>query len=485
MQRSLNLTARLRINQLHETLFSMTTMEEYPDLSDDDVKKIEEAMDFFDVHLRGKRAKAVPLVKEEYGEGFQGSNRNFIKGIWPNKGDTFLLENTKSNDNGEIVKNYYPLKYTVHLALGIPEWGGKFTSNRLEIKIKATPIKYVHKLKKEDWLNDKGVDVWGGSSSEVKETKSIPTKKSPSPIVNTEVIMDIIKRRKLVILEGVPGTGKTHIYKSIKKEKYFKYTRFLTFHPSSDYSTFVGGIRPGKNETTGKLVFNPTKGHLLKILDESKKGRVLLWIDELNRANVPRVFGDLISLIGNKKPPKLRIPNVGIIEAEEKLSLTKDQIKNLHIVATMNTSDRSVTPLDAALRRRFNFIRLQPMSKVELFEVDDTNKDIDFRAIEEEITCFEQLNECLNKNMGVDAMMGHSYLFEMGEFADDDSKRKLLWKYSILPNIIDTLLISHNFELIPEINTIIGNNTELKLVDSAQNGVGKGLGRMILVGEVP
>jgi 5-methylcytosine-specific restriction protein B len=373
------------------------------------------------------------------------------------------------------------LKYTVHLALGITEWQGKFTSNRLETKIKATSIKYVHKEKEEDWLKDKGVDVWGGSSSEVKETKSIVTKKSPSPLVNTESIKSIIMRRKLVILEGVPGTGKTHIYKSIKKD--FEYATFLTFHPSSDYSTFVGGIRPGENEY-GELVFNPTKGHLLKILDEAKDGLVLLWIDELNRANVPRVFGDLISLIGNKNPPDLHIPNVGLEEEEETLSLLPEQIQNLHIVATMNTSDRSVTPLDAALRRRFNFMRLHPMSQEELFTIEDSKTDINFRGIKEDITCFEKLNKCLNENMGTDAMMGHSYLFEMSKFADEDSKRKLLWKFSILPNIIDTLLISQNFELINEINTIIKNNTGLELVDSAQDGVGKGLGRMILVEEV-
>jgi hypothetical protein len=309
----------------------------------------------------------------------------------------------------------------------------------------------------------------------MKSSKSIPTKKSPSPIVNAEYIIDVINRRKLVILEGVPGTGKTHIYKSIKKD--FEYATFLTFHPSSDYSTFVGGIRPGKDETTGKLVFNPTKGHLLNILDNAKDGSVLLWIDELNRANVPRVFGDLISLIGNKKPPDLHIPNVGL-EEEENLSLLPEQIQNLHIVATMNTSDRSVTPLDAALRRRFNFIRLHPMGEEDLFKTD--LKD-DFLKIKDDITCFEQLNKCLNENMGTDAMMGHSYLFEMSKFADDDSKRKLLWKFSILPNIIDTLLISQNFELINEINPIIKNNTGLKLVDSARDGVGKGLGRMILV----
>ena len=460
----------------------MAILESYPDLSDGDVDKIQETMDFFDEHLRGKNAKQVPIVKEEYGDEFQGSNSNFTKGNWPQSGNTFLLEKSTFNEDGESIKKYYPLKYTVHLALRITEWKGKFTSNRLETKIKATSIKYVHKKKKEDWLGDKGVDIWGSYSPKVKIIKSIVTKKAPSSQSKIDAIKSIILRRKLVILEGVPGTGKTHIYESIKEE--FDYATFLTFHPSSDYSTFVGGIRPGKNETSGKLVFNPTKGHLLNILDKANNGKVILWIDELNRANVPRVFGDLISLIGNKNPPELHIPNVGIEETGEKISLTKKQIEHLHIVGTMNTSDRSVTPLDAALRRRFNFIRLHPMNKSELFKIEDSNSEIQFRAIEEDIVCFEDLNCLLNKHMGSDAIMGHSYLFEMSKYADDESKRALLWKYSILPNIIDTILIGQNFELINEINNMIQENTGLKLVDSAQNEVGKGLGRMILVEEV-
>lgn len=299
---------------------------------------------------------------------------------------------------------------------------------------------------------------------------------------NIDSLLEMILRRKLVILEGVPGTGKTHIYDSIKGK--FNHATFLTFHPSSDYSTFVGGIRPSRNAVTKKLVFHPTMGHLLNVLDNATRGTVILWIDELNRANVPRVFGDLISLIGNKNPPELHIPNVGIQGVDQIIKLTPKQIKHLHIVGTMNTSDRSVTPLDAALRRRFNFIRLHPMTKSDLFAIETSNSEFTFKAIEKDIDCFEALNQLLIENMGSDAIMGHSYLFEMSKHAKEDSKRKLLWKYSILPNIIDTLLISQNFELIKEINNIIEQYTGLNLVDSAQNGFGKGIGRMILVEEV-
>lgn len=292
--------------------------------------------------------------------------------------------------------------------------------------------------------------------------------------------LDMIKRRRFVILEGVPGTGKTHIFKEIQKLGYFDCTRFLTFHPSSDYSSFIGGIRPGSEDE--KLIFNPTKGHLLNILEEAKKGPVLLWIDELNRANVPRVFGDLISLIGNSDPPALQILNAGL--DDDKLELTDEQKKNLHIVATMNTSDRSVTPLDAALRRRFSFVRLQPMNEQELSKVHAAFSD---KELEKDVGCFLNLNEILRDSMGEDAILGHSYLFEMFvEWTDDEgewwairdvNELLMIWQFSILPNIVDTLMLTQNFKQIGGINkTLSDYNIPLYLETQ-----GHGLGKMILI----
>lgn len=307
-----------------------------------------------------------------------------------------------------------------------------------------------------------------------------PDEKEIGYVSPESTTLDLIKRRKFVILEGVPGTGKTHIFKEIKKTGYFDYTRFLTFHPSSDYSSFIGGIRPGSEDE--KLIFNPTKGHLLNILEEAKEGPVLLWIDELNRANVPRVFGDLISLIGNSEPPELQILNAGL--DDDKLELTDEQKKNLYIVATMNTSDRSVTPLDAALRRRFNFVRLQPMDKQELSEAHVAFSETE---LEQHVGCFLNLNEILRNSMGEDAILGHSYLFEMIEEGVDDNgewyrirdqnELLMIWKFSILPNIVDTLMLTQNFELIDKINEALSNYK----IPLALETLGHGLGEMILV----
>ena len=102
----------------------MSDLERYPDLTDEHVKKILETMDFFDEHLRGKKAEEVSMIKERYGEQFVlPSNSNFTRGKWPTKRNTFLLERAIQLGNSET-KRYYPLKYTVHLALGISKWDG-------------------------------------------------------------------------------------------------------------------------------------------------------------------------------------------------------------------------------------------------------------------------------------------------------------------------------------------------------------------------
>ena len=252
--------------------------------------------------------------------------------------------------------------------------------------------------------------------------------------------LSILSKCKYLILEGVPGTGKTYLYHQIKERKiHLHYTRFVTFHPSSDYTDFIGGIRPYTKDN--KLSFQPTKGHLLKVLDQAQHGPVLLWIDEINRANVPRVFGDLISILGSKSPPEtpFRIPNVGL--PNDELQLTNEQHKNLYIVATQNTSDRSITPLDSAIRRRFWFYRLSPLEDPALLRQQ-------FPGIQEHVDLYSAINKLLKEKIGADAQFGHSYLYEMGEDPTN------VWRYSILPNIIDTM-VSTQIDITEELNGLV------------------------------
>jgi 5-methylcytosine-specific restriction endonuclease McrBC GTP-binding regulatory subunit McrB len=266
-------------------------------------------------------------------------------------------------------------------------------------------------------------------------------------------IISILDANRFIILEGIPGVGKTHLFNQLKEEKIGKKkidkTYFLTFHPSTDYSDFVGGIKPGITSKK-KLQFQPSPGRILNAINDAKNGKsVLIWIDEINRANVPQVFGDLITLLGNSNPPTLNIPSVGLDDDLLELNNPKGLYgMNFYIVATLNQSDKSVTPLDAAIRRRFGFLSL-------------TNLPIDHKDIQsltkipdDEKNKFYTLNEFLANDIGPEEQIGHSYLFKLNKL-QNLQERTLFWRHKIIPNVIEFLPRNKSLNLHKPINAIL------------------------------
>jgi 5-methylcytosine-specific restriction endonuclease McrBC GTP-binding regulatory subunit McrB len=279
---------------------------------------------------------------------------------------------------------------------------------------------------------------------------------------NVEEIASLLESDRFIILEGIPGVGKTHLFNKLEEKKLFDKTYFLTFHPSTDYSEFVGGIKPGVT-TQNKLQFKPSQGHILNAIDEAKNGKkILVWIDELNRGNVPQIFGDLITLLGNSDPPTLDIPSVGLID--DVLRLEEKGLYGLefYVVATLNQSDKSVTPLDAAIRRRFGFFPLTnlPIDAPEIKKLANISN--------EEKEKFYSLNEFLSTNIGPEEQLGHSYLFKLDKLKEVD-KKKLFWQHKIIPNIIEFLPKNKSHDLHDSINTILADKDLGIEMEGAEN----------------
>lgn len=229
------------------------------------------------------------------------------------------------------------------------------------------------------------------------------------------------------IYYGPPGTGKTYKTKEhairtcIGKDKYEKnraeddfkrllangQVEFTTFHQSYDYADFVVGFKP---ETVGDtMVFKPKPGLLLRIAKRARENpsqQYLLIMDEVNRGNISKIFGELITLIEKDKraggdfPLRITLPCAcpGYLEGEnhDQFSLPS----NVHFLGTMNTADRSIALLDTALRRRFRFKEMAPDPKL----LPTNLSGINLKSL------LEKLNKALRDKLTRDHQIGHAWL---------------------------------------------------------------------------
>ena len=196
--------------------------------------------------------------------------------------------------------------------------------------------------------------------------------------------------------------------KTREKEDFYK---FITFHQSYSYEEFVEGIKPviSDDEEYNTISYEYNKGIFKEICQKANSdpnNKYLLIIDEINRGNISKIFGELITLI---ETDKRVIPNGDInfentkIEGDQllvTLPYTKSKFgvpSNLYILGTMNTSDRSIASIDIALRRRFKFKEMMPNSDL----VADF--DIEFNKI------FNDLNNKIKLLLDRDHQIGHSY----------------------------------------------------------------------------
>lgn len=165
-------------------------------------------------------------------------------------------------------------------------------------------------------------------------------------------------RKKHVVFQGPPGTGKTFVAERLARLMVSETTGFsdvVQFHPGYAYEDFIQGIRPRLIE--GRLTYELESGRFVLFCEKARgrDGRApcVLVIDEINRANLSKVFGELMYLL------EYRDKTIPLAAGGERFQIPE----NVYIIGTMNTADRSIALVDHALRRRFQFIRLRPEYK--------------------------------------------------------------------------------------------------------------------------
>ncbi|MDJ0515925.1 MAG: AAA family ATPase [Trichodesmium sp. MO_231.B1] len=195
-----------------------------------------------------------------------------------------------------------------------------------------------------------------------------------------------IDRKKQAIFQGPPGIGKTFLAQKLAQHLISGgdgFWELIQFHPAYTYEDFIQGIRPQSED--GKLTYPVVPGRFLKFCQKAAlcQDTCVLIIDEINRANLSQVFGELMYLL------EYRDAKISLAGSEELFSIPE----NVRIIGTMNTADRSIALVDHALRRRFAFITLSP--NYEILRQYHQEIDTDF-LVEGLIKLLEAVNQEIN-----------------------------------------------------------------------------------------
>ncbi|MEX2193912.1 MAG: AAA family ATPase [Thermoleophilaceae bacterium] len=240
-------------------------------------------------------------------------------------------------------------------------------------------------------------------------------------------LVDLLATRRQVVVYGPPGTGKTWLARRIALHAFDPdAVRLVQFHPSYTYEDFVEGYRPAP-ASDRSLAYVLTHGPLreLSALAATRPHQPhLLIIDEINRGNLPKIFGELYFLLEYRDEP-MRLQ----YSADDEFRLPP----NLYVLGTMNTADRSIALLDAALRRRFAFLELSPHSAPVhgLLERWLNRHNLD----PEPQVLLETLNEILLEADGErDLAIGPSYFMNREGTAPD---LETVWQFDILPLLVE------------------------------------------------
>jgi len=261
-------------------------------------------------------------------------------------------------------------------------------------------------------------------------------------------ILDALARKKNLILEGAPGVGKTFVARRIawalleRRDDYR--VEMVQFHQSYAYEDFVQGWRP---RASGG--FERQDGIFHRFCTRAASDphhKYVFIIDELNRGNLSKVFGELMMLIeADKRGATYSIPLT--YSPEERFHVPE----NLYIIGMMNTADRSLAMVDYALRRRFSFIRLEPAFGSEAFSAHLVGEGVDGSLVERIVLRMGELNRVIRddtRNLGPGFEIGHSFFVP----ARDEEGRDQAWFNRIVRYEIEPLLHEYWFDQPERVN---------------------------------
>lgn len=295
-------------------------------------------------------------------------------------------------------------------------------------------------------------------------------------VVNEQIGVNKVADEKIglnTILYGPPGTGKTYNtvnyavaivdgedlqivqqkeysenlgrYNELKNEGFIE---FITFHQSYGYEEFIEGIKPKVDSVSDDIQYTIEEGIFKKICSSARNNpdaRYVLIIDEINRGNISKIFGELITLIEDTKREGME-ENVSTILPYSQTLFSVPA--NLYILGTMNTADRSISLMDTALRRRFQFVEMLPDADVLRSINADRVEDLDVALM------LEKMNERISYLYDSEHTIGHAFFTKLSK----PELRNIETLKSIFEKSIIPLLQEYFYEDYHKIQLVFGDN---------------------------
>lgn len=392
------------------------------------------------------------ICKNLFDEIIKITTQNGGKNMWAAAIRFIAAFQPKNLSTVVTAKNLWEL-YDILRPFGMPEFKG------------GTDLDFNHHI--QEYINEQypNEDIYLRSKCTWRFYEMVEEWKKSNGMELIEDSVKLLRSKKNLILQGAPGTGKTYNTASIIVEMDGQYmpdmsredvmliynqkikdglVQFTTFHQSMDYEDFIEGIKPTMDKTTKQITYKVKPGIFKSVCERARNDRnrkYYIIIDEINRGNLAKIFGDLITLLETDKREGDGIVNTiyaTLPYSKEPFSVPD----NLYIIGTMNTTDRSVGSIDYALRRRFSFITVK--SNESLIKMQN------HEVAEKAISRFKKVKAHIEKYPSGDIdlddlMIGHSYFM-----ASDLKELDMKWKYEVLPLLDEYYkdgLISKKFEV--------------------------------------
>lgn len=310
------------------------------------------------------------IIDSDYEYNRNGSYHNIRKVKWTNKG------NWSYDDSKLPMKTLTDITNDTQMIKNIKELiasGGGTIDDPPEPYIKYSPEKFLEEV----YIDENDYDT----------------------------LVELLTHKKNLIIQGSPGVGKTFMAKrlaySIMGQKDINRVMMVQFHQSYSYEDFVMGYRPSKE---GFELRQGSFYQFCKKAEEDSENDYFFIIDEINRGNLSKIFGELFMLIENDKRGEKN--KIQLLYSDELFFIPK----NVHIIGLMNTADRSLAMIDYALRRRFAFFDLKPGFDSNGFR--DYQEELNDSGFDNLILAIKELNtEIINdESLGEGFRIGHSYL---------------------------------------------------------------------------